>query len=85
MLAAAAENGLPSQSPSLPGLPTVSRSLLESESEPASKQSMVPGIRLFDDLWRQAVREKKIVDCDLTQNLKTMALALFPQDSSGSA
>ena len=85
MLAAAAENGIPSQSPSLPGLPTVSRSLLESESEPASKQSMVSGIRLFDDLWRQAVREKKIVHCDLTQNLKTMALALFPQDSNGSA
>lgn len=89
VLAAAAEDYVPSQSPpvaidsqtaAVPERPTrttvtTSRGLLESDSEPASKRARISDVQRFDQLWRQAVEDKVIVECELTRNLKAMASA----------
>ncbi|KAL0022094.1 hypothetical protein WJX79_007477 [Trebouxia sp. C0005] len=72
VLAAAAEDYVPSQSPpvaidsqtaAVPERPTrttvtTSRGLLESDSEPASKRARISDVQRFDQLWRQAVEDK---------------------------
>ena len=73
LLAAAAKN--PRQNV------TVSRSLLQSDVQPASKRDKVCDIYSFDNMWRQAVLENKIVDCPLTRQLQTMAIAAFQQQT----
>ncbi len=70
MLAAAAER------------PTVSRSLLQSDSDPASKRSKASDIQRFDELWRQAVSEGLIQDSELTRSLQAMAMASLRQQST---
>ncbi len=59
---------------------TTSRGLLESDLEPASKRIRISDVQRFDQLWRQAVEEKMIVECELTRNLKAMASATFSHE-----
>jgi len=42
-------------------------------------------VQRFDQLWRQAVEEKVIVECELTRNLKAMASATFSHKHTSSA
>lgn len=64
---------------------TASRGLLESDLEPASKRIRISDVQRFDQLWRQAVEEKVIVECELTRNLKAMASATFGHEYTSSA
>ncbi|KAL0027478.1 hypothetical protein WJX77_004246 [Trebouxia sp. C0004] len=89
VLAAVAEDYLPSQSQIVANdsqtssvrerptstTATTSRGLLESDLEPASKRIRTYDVQHFDQLWRKAVEEKMIVECELTRNLKAMASA----------
>lgn len=99
VLLAAAEAGVPSQSqtagsdsqtsfpPEAPkeGTITTSRGLLDSEAEPVSKRLRMSDVQRFDQLWRQAVEENMIVECDLTRSLKALASASLGQQSAGGA
>lgn len=99
VLAAAAQGYLPSQSPTVASdsqtalvlerpirtTVTTSRGLLESDLEPASKRARISDVQRFDQLWRQAVEEKVIVECELTRNLKAMASATFVHEHTSSA
>jgi len=99
VLAAAAEDYLPSQSQTVASdsqtasvlerptrtTVTTSRGLLESDLEPASKRIRISDVQRFDQLWRQAVEEKVIVECELTRNLKAMASATFSHKHTSSA
>ena len=64
---------------------TTSRGLLESDLEPASKRARISDVQRFDQLWRHAVEEKVIVECELTRNLKAMASATFCLEYTSSA
>lgn len=96
VLLAAAEAGVPSQSqtagsdsqttsplepPPKGGTVTTSRGLLDSEAEPVSKRLRMSDVQRFDQLWRQAVEENMIVECDLTRSLKALASASLGQQS----
>jgi len=99
VLAAAAEGYRPSQSQTVASdsqtaavlerptrtTVTTSRGLLESDLEPASKRIRISDVQRFDQLWRQAVEEKVIVECELTRNLKAMASATFGHEYTSSA
>ena len=99
VLAAAAQGYMPSQTQTVasdrqtasglerPTRTTVTaiRGLLESDFEPASKRIRISDVQRFDQLWRQAVEEKVIVECELTRNLKAMASATFGHECTSSA
>jgi len=99
ILAATAEGYMPSQSQTVAGdsqaaavlerptrtTVTTSRGLLESDLEPASKRARISDVQRFDQLWRHAVEEKVIVECELTRNLKAMASATFCLEYTSSA
>lgn len=99
VLAAAAQDYLPSQSQTIASdsqdasalesptrtTVTTSRGLLESDLEPPSKRNRVSDVQRFDQLWRQAVEERVIVECELTRNLKAMASATFDREHCKSA
>ena len=57
------------------GRRTVSRPLLEADDKLADGS----GTDAFEELWKQAVSEKKIVSCPLTRQIRDPALKQFVQ------
>ena len=87
MLAAAAEDGVPTQSISNPRAHTVSRSLMEQDPTASDRHASKSGgelltIQRFDDLWRQAAAQGNITESDTTRTLHQQMLEFITQHSS---
>ena len=79
MLAAAAEDGVPSQDTTTPKRPHVSRGLLEYDAEPSGQQCQGSDLGQFQELWQQAVSEGLIVESPVTRDIKELAVKQFAQ------
>ena len=76
MLAAAAEDHVPSQDAATPKRPHVSRGLLEYDAEPVGQGS---DLGQFQELWQHAVSEGLIVESPVTSDIKKLVLKQFVQ------